>query len=91
MDRPETRYAKAPDGTSIAYQVVGDGPVDLDYASRIWSNVDPMWDLPEWIEALVLLIAFNAAAINADERRREHATMVAYGVRLRTLFRMTSI
>ena len=26
------------------------------------------------------LIAFNSAAINADERRREHATMFAYGV-----------
>jgi putative ABC transport system permease protein len=30
--------------------------------------------------AMSLLIAFNAAAINADERAREHATMFAYGV-----------
>ena len=43
MGVPETRYAKAPDGTSIAYQVVGDGPVDLVYANGIWSNVDLMW------------------------------------------------
>src|SRR4029079_18869782 len=48
VDVPETRYAKAPDGTSIAYQVVGDGPVDLVYANGIWSNVDLMWDLPPW-------------------------------------------
>jgi putative ABC transport system permease protein len=27
-----------------------------------------------------LLIAFNATAINADERAREHATMFAYGI-----------
>jgi len=40
---PETRYAKAPDGTSIAYQVIGDGPVDLVHASGIWSNVEMMW------------------------------------------------
>jgi hypothetical protein len=26
---PQTHYAKAPDGVSIAYQVVGDGPRDL--------------------------------------------------------------
>ncbi len=46
MQAPETRYAKAPDGTSIAYQVIGDGPVDLVYASGIWSNVDVMWEPP---------------------------------------------
>ena len=30
--------------------------------------------------AMSLLIAFNASAINADERTREHATMFAHGV-----------
>jgi putative ABC transport system permease protein len=30
--------------------------------------------------ALALLMAFNAATINADERRREYATMFAFGV-----------
>jgi putative ABC transport system permease protein len=30
--------------------------------------------------AMALLIAFNATAINAEERAREHATMFAYGV-----------
>ena len=32
---------------------------------------------------MALLIAFNATVINADERVREHATMVAYGVPIR--------
>ena len=26
---PETRYAKTADGVHVAYQVLGDGPVDL--------------------------------------------------------------
>jgi hypothetical protein len=52
VNAPETRYAKAPDGTSIAYQVVGDGPVDLVHASGIWSNVDLMWDQPLWAHFL---------------------------------------
>jgi putative ABC transport system permease protein len=30
--------------------------------------------------ALALLMAFNATAINAEERRREHATMFAFGI-----------
>ena len=33
---------------------------------------------------LALLIAFNAAAINLDARAREHATMFAFGVKVRT-------
>jgi len=37
---------------------------------------------------LAVLIAFNAASIAVDERRREHATMFAYGVRPRTVVRM---
>ena len=39
--------------------------------------------------ALVLLIAFNSASISADERRREHATMFAYGLRGRTVLGMS--
>jgi pimeloyl-ACP methyl ester carboxylesterase len=59
VNAPETRYAKAPDGTSIAYQVVGDGPVDLVHASGIWSNVDLMWDQPLWANFLERLTRFS--------------------------------
>jgi putative ABC transport system permease protein len=37
---------------------------------------------------LALLIAFNTASINLDARAREHATMFAFGVRVRTALRM---
>jgi putative ABC transport system permease protein len=40
------------------------------------------------IFVLALLIAFNSASINLDERFREHATMFAFGVRVRTALRM---
>jgi pimeloyl-ACP methyl ester carboxylesterase/class 3 adenylate cyclase len=56
---PETRCAKAPDGTSIAYQVIGDGPVDLVYASGIWSNVELMWEEPRWAHFLERLAKFS--------------------------------
>lgn len=58
-ERPQTRYAKAPDGTSIAYQVVGDGPVDLVYSSGIWSNVELMWEDPDWAYFLERLASFS--------------------------------
>lgn len=57
--RPQTRYAKAPDGTSIAYQVVGDGPVDLVYSPGIWSNVELMWEDPDWAYFLERLASFT--------------------------------
>jgi pimeloyl-ACP methyl ester carboxylesterase/class 3 adenylate cyclase len=59
MQIPETRYAKAPDGTSIAYQAVGEGPVDLVYASGIWSNVEMMWEEPRWARFLERLSSFS--------------------------------
>lgn len=40
---------------------------------------------------LALLIAFNTAAINLDARAREHATMFAFGVKVRTALRMAVI
>lgn len=40
---------------------------------------------------LALLIAFNAASINLDERARDYATMFAYGVPVRRVLRMTMI
>jgi putative ABC transport system permease protein len=40
---------------------------------------------------LALLIAFNAASISSDERARENATMMAFGVRVRTLLRMSVV
>jgi putative ABC transport system permease protein len=38
---------------------------------------------------LVLLIAFNTASIGTDERSREHATMMAFGLPARTVLGMT--
>jgi putative ABC transport system permease protein len=40
---------------------------------------------------LALLIAFNAAAINVDERAREHATMFAFGVEPRSVLRTITV
>ncbi len=40
---------------------------------------------------LAILIAYNTASIAMDERRREHATMAAFGVPYRTVLRMAVI
>jgi putative ABC transport system permease protein len=40
---------------------------------------------------LVLLIAFNSSSISADERRRQHATMFAFGIPVRRVVLMTLV
>jgi putative ABC transport system permease protein len=40
---------------------------------------------------LALLISFNAVSIGVEERRREHATMFAFGLPTRTVVRMTAV
>jgi hypothetical protein len=42
---PETRYAKSGD-VHVAYQVVGDGPLDLVYVPGWVSNVEEIWEEP---------------------------------------------
>ncbi|HEY7472320.1 MAG TPA: adenylate/guanylate cyclase domain-containing protein [Gemmatimonadota bacterium] len=42
---PETRYAKSGD-VNIAYQVVGEGPMDLVYVPGWVSNLEVSWELP---------------------------------------------
>jgi pimeloyl-ACP methyl ester carboxylesterase len=55
---PETAYAKS-GAVHIAYQVVGDGPVDLLYATGIWSNVEIMWEHPPWARFFERLASFS--------------------------------
>jgi pimeloyl-ACP methyl ester carboxylesterase len=45
VERPQTRYAWNGDN-SLAYQVVGDGPVDLVYLQGYLSNVELNWEHP---------------------------------------------
>lgn len=46
MDPPETRYVDS-GGVKIAYQVIGDGPIDLVVVPGFVSNLDMQWTDPE--------------------------------------------
>ena len=43
---PETRYARTTDGTHVAYQVHGEGPVDILVQRGSFSNLDHEWAEP---------------------------------------------
>ena len=55
---PETRYTKSGD-VSIAYQVVGEGPLDLVYVPGWISNVELMWEEPAHAHVLGRLSSFS--------------------------------
>ncbi len=56
---PETRYAKAADGVSIAYQVVGDGPRDLVWVPGWVSHLEAAWDEPSLARFFDRLASFT--------------------------------
>jgi class 3 adenylate cyclase/pimeloyl-ACP methyl ester carboxylesterase len=63
---PQTRYARN-GGFHIAYQTVGDGPLDLVVADHWFSNVDAQWEFPPLANLLTKLAAFSRV-ITFDRR-----------------------
>ena len=55
---PETAYAKTPGGHHIAYQVLGDGPLDLIYVHGV-SHLDGQWEDPHYARFLRRLASFS--------------------------------
>src|SRR5215213_5134404 len=55
---PRTRYARNED-VSIAYQVVGDGPIDLVHAPGSFSHLEYNWEEPGYARHLRRLAAFT--------------------------------
>ena len=45
ITQPKTKYARSGD-VSIAYQVVGDGPIDIVYVPGFISHVELIWEMP---------------------------------------------
>ena len=58
MTTPETRYAKSGD-LSIAYQVVGDGPIDIVFVQGFVSHVELAWETPTFAGILNRLATFS--------------------------------
>lgn len=73
MQLPKTKYVRS--GTvNIAYQVIGDGPIDLILVAGWVSNVEEMWNQPEmaaWLEQLSQfsrLIIFDKRGTGLSDR-----------------------
>jgi pimeloyl-ACP methyl ester carboxylesterase/AraC-like DNA-binding protein len=77
---PRTHYTKSGE-FNIAYQVVGNGPVDLVYIPGWVSNIDMMWAEPRLAAFLTRLslfsrlIVFDKRGTGLSDRSDEYSTM----------------
>ena len=65
-DPAETRFAKVGD-VHIAYQVVGDGPIDILFVDTWVHHVEAVWDFPDFARLLRRLASFGRL-IHFDRR-----------------------
>ena len=64
---PDIRYAVTDDGVHIAYQVVGDGPVDVVFVHAFVSHIEMFWELPSF-ERFIRAMSKHARVILFDKR-----------------------
>jgi class 3 adenylate cyclase/alpha-beta hydrolase superfamily lysophospholipase len=67
MEPPATQYAITDDDVHIAYQVVGDGPIDIVFVQAFVSHVELLWELRSFAR-LIDALAAHARVILFDKR-----------------------
>jgi pimeloyl-ACP methyl ester carboxylesterase len=69
----DIRFAKS-DDVSVAYHVVGDGPIDIVYVQGAWTHLEMSWELPairnfcERIGEFARLIRFDKRGMGMSDR-----------------------
>jgi hypothetical protein len=58
-----TRYAKTRDGLHIAYQVTGNGPIDLLFNVGLISHVEAAWERTEDMRTALDAVGSERAAL----------------------------
>jgi DNA-binding CsgD family transcriptional regulator/pimeloyl-ACP methyl ester carboxylesterase len=64
---PRVRFARAADGTKIAYSTLGDGPPLVLMPAILFSHLEKLWEIPELRRGLEQLAA-NWTAVRYDNR-----------------------
>jgi len=78
--KPKTKYTKSGD-FNIAYQVIGEGSIDILYIPGWVSNIDMMWSEPRLaafltrLSLFARLIIFDKRGTGLSDRSDEYSTM----------------
>ncbi len=57
--RPVTQYARVAEDSYVAYQVIGDGPIDVVYTAGWFGHIEAQWDYPALARYLERLASFS--------------------------------
>ncbi len=63
MEIPETRYATTVDGVHVAYQVFGDGPIDVLFVLGWVTHIERMWTEPRFMRFFSRLASFSRVMV----------------------------
>jgi DNA-binding SARP family transcriptional activator/pimeloyl-ACP methyl ester carboxylesterase len=78
---PQTRYVRAADGVSLAYQVLGHGDRDIVFVPGLMSHLELLWESPETSEffqrlaTLGRLILFDKRDTGMSDRAPGNSTL----------------
>jgi class 3 adenylate cyclase len=62
MDTPPTNYVRVGEG-DVAYQVFGDGPIDLLFSYGLGVHIEIIWEVPIWRKVLTVLSSFTRSIL----------------------------
>ncbi len=80
---PKTHYAVTEDGVHIAYQVMGEGPVDTVFVHAFLSHVELFWELPAFgrmmqeLSSFGRVIVFDKRGVGLSDRLLQIPTLEA--------------
>jgi class 3 adenylate cyclase len=83
MKPPKTRYAITQDGVHVAYQTLGEGPIDIVFVHAFVSHVELFWDLPSFerlmreLSTFARIITFDKRGVGLSDRLSQIPTLEA--------------
>jgi class 3 adenylate cyclase len=72
---PRTEYVLAEDGAHVAYQVFGDGGLDLVFVNRMAATIGYMWEIPDFarflrrLGTMARVITLDSRGVGLSDRR----------------------
>jgi len=85
---PRTEYALAEDGVHVAYQVFGDGALDLVFVNRMAATIGYMWEIPEFarflrrLGTMARVITLDSRGVGLSDRSLTSETTLALEQRM---------
>jgi len=85
---PRTEYVRVEDGVHVAYQVFGEGGLDLVFVNRMAATIGYMWEIPDFarflrrLGTMARVIALDSRGVGLSDRHLSAGTTLALEQRM---------